>query len=332
MKSCDINSEIDSFFLDSFLESGIVCLSQQQTEMQMARDLYQTVTDRIVAKLEAGTAPWVQPYSRKAQGLPCNAVTNRPYSGINILLYYMSQAAGYARPRFLTFKQAKAAGGFVKKGEKGMALFFFKPMVSKDKATGEDKKWAILREYTVFNVAQCENLPDRITNGEYVAPLNKDQRETAADGFIKASGADFREGVGRPAYIPSKDFISMPAWAEFHGQNAFYATAFHELAHWTGHKSRLDRDLSKRFGTEQYAAEELIAELTGAFLCAEFGFDAEDNSAAYLVSWLQLLKADPKAIFTAASAAQKAADYLRGKALAESSDIAHIDPAELEVA
>lgn len=284
----------------------------------MARDLYQTVTDRIVAKLEAGTSPWVQPYSRKAQGLPCNAVTNRPYSGINILLFYISQAQGYARPRYLTFNQAKAAGGSVKKGEKGEPLFFFKPMVTKDKATGEDKKWAILREYIVFNVAQCENLPERITNGEYVAPLNKDEREAAADAFIKASGADFREGVGRPSYIPSKDFIAMPSWKEFHGHSEFYATGFHELGHWTGHKTRLDRDLSKRFGTQQYAAEELIAELASSFLCAEFGFDNEDNSAAYIATWIKLLKEDPKAIFTAAAAAQKAADYLRGKALAES--------------
>lgn len=295
----------------------------------MARDLYQTVTDRIVAKLESGTSPWVQPYSRKAQGLPCNAVTNRPYSGINILLYYTSQASGYARPRFLTFKQAKKAGGWVKKGEKGMPLYFFKPMASKDAKTGEDKKWAILREYNVFNVAQCENLPDSITNGEYVAPLNQDQREFAADGFIKASGADFREGVGKPCYIPSKDFISMPAWTEFHGHNEFYATAFHELAHWTGHKTRLDRDLKNRFGTKEYAAEELVAELTAAFLSAEFSFDHTDNGAAYIKSWIELLKEDKKAIFTAASAAQKAADYLRGKAL---EDTAAEDEAELEAA
>lgn len=284
----------------------------------MARDLYQTVTDRIIAKLEAGTAPWVQPYSiRGGQNLPCNAVTNRPYSGINVLLYFSSQASGYARPRFLTFNQAKQNGGHVKKGETGMPLYFFKPVVGKDKVTGEDKKWAILKEYTVFNVAQCEGLSDKIVNGEYVAPLNKEQREYAADAFIKASGADFREGTGKPSYIPSKDCILMPKWTEFHGQTAFYATAFHELAHWTGDKKRLDRDLSGRFKTKAYAAEELIAELAASFLCAEFGFDNEDNSAAYLTSWLLLLKEDPKAIFTAASAAQKAADYLRGKALAE---------------
>jgi antirestriction protein ArdC len=294
----------------------------------MARDLYQTVTDRIIAKLEAGTAPWVQPYSVKGgQNLPCNAVTNRPYSGINVLLYFMSQASGYARPRFLTFNQAKAAGGSVKKGEKGTAVYFFAIKDYKDKKTGEDKKFPLLREYYVFNVAQCEGLSDKIMNGEYIAPLNKDQREYAADAFVKASGADFREGSGKPMYVPSKDVVMMPKWDEFHGHAEFYATAFHELSHWTGHKSRLDRDLNNRFGTKAYAAEELIAELAASFLCAEFGFDTEDNSAAYLTSWLELLKEDKKAIFTAASAAQKAADYLRGKALAE-----EVTEAELAVA
>lgn len=301
----------------------------------MAFDLYQTVTDRIIAKLEAGAAPWIQPYSRKAQGLPCNAVTNRPYSGINILLYYTSLASGYARPRFLTFNQAKKLGGTVKKGEKGTMLVYASKILPTKKAlaNGADPKkpFFMMKFYNVFNVAQCENLPDRVVNGEYVAPLNQDQREYAADGFIKASGADFREGVGKPCYIPSKDFISMPAWTEFHDHNGFYATAFHELAHWTGHKTRLDRDLSGRFQTKQYAAEELIAELSASFLSAEFGFDHTDNGAAYIQTWIELLKEDKKAIFTAASAAQKAADYLRGKALADDAEVPD-DAIELEAA
>lgn len=285
----------------------------------MARDLYQNVTDRILAKLEAGVAPWVQSWTTRGSGVPMNAVTNRPYSGINILLYWISQDKGYAAPRFLTFNQAKQAGGFVKKGEKGMPLYFFKKIPGTDKVTGDKKDFMLLREYTVFNVDQCEGLSDAIRLGRHhdVAPKNKEEREADADAFIKASGADFREGVGKPCYIPSKDFISMPAWKDFHGQQAFYGVAFHELAHWTGAKSRLDRDLSGRFKTKQYAAEELIAEIASSFLCAEFGFDTVDNSAAYINSWMELLREDPKAIFTAASKAQAAADYLRGKALAD---------------
>jgi antirestriction protein ArdC len=284
----------------------------------MARDLYQNVTDRILTVMEGGTLPWVKQWSlSKNSSYPMNAVTNRPYSGINLLLYWSSAAAGYSKPRFLTFNQAKAAGGFVKKGEHGMPLYFFKKTVYKDKVSGEDKASFLLREYTVFNVAQCENLPDRIVNGPIVDPMNKDQREFFADKFIKATGADFREGAGSPSYIPSLDYIAVPNFEDFHNQNGFYGAAFHELAHWTGAKGRLDRDLSGRFKTKAYAAEELIAELTAAFLCAEFGFDNEANSAAYIASWIELLKEDNRAIFTAASAAQKAADYLRGLALGD---------------
>lgn len=283
------------------------------------RDLYQTVTDRIVAALETGTAPWAKPYSQAKFGaMPCNAVTNRPYSGINVLLYFISKAESFSSPRFLTFKQAKDAGGFVKKGQKGFPLYFFKPMVKEE--DGEEKKFAILREYTVFNVDQCENLPDHIRFGRKVdvTPKNQEQRNADADAFIKATGASFKERKGmEPMYVPSIDKVLMPSWEEFHGSIQFYDVAFHELSHWTGHESRLNRNLNNRFGTKAYAAEELIAQLSAAFLDAEFGFDCVDTSASYIASWIELLKEDKRAIFKAASEAQKAADYLRGKALEE---------------
>lgn len=288
----------------------------------MKRDLYQSVTDRIVAQMESGTMPWEKSWHSAGAAIPMNAVTNRPYSGINVLLYWASAEAGYARPRFLTYKQAQEAGGNVRRGEHGMKVYYFKPLLVADKASGEEKEIPMLREYTVFNVSQCDGLPDRVSNGEYVAPRNQDQREADADAFIRSTAADFREGTGKPCYIPSRDFISMPAFSSFTSKTAFYNVAFHELTHWTGAKHRLERDFSGRFGTHAYALEELVAELGAAFLCAEFGFDVVSQSASYLESWLKACKENPRAIFAAASKASKAAEYLRGLAIAEPLPIA----------
>ena len=146
---------------------------------------------------------------------------------------------------------------------------------------------------------------------------NPDTRDALADEFLRSTGADIREGHGEAYYVPSHDFISMPAFEAFKGADHFYNVAFHELTHWTGHKSRLDRDLKNRFGARDYAAEELVAELGAAFLCAEFGFDGDVRNAGYIATWIELLKADKRAFFTACSKASKAADYLRGLALAE---------------
>jgi antirestriction protein ArdC len=174
----------------------------------------------------------------------------------------------------------------------------------------------MLREYTVFNVDQCENLPDSVNTGKPIRVRNPDTRDELADAFLRQTGADIREGNGEAFFVPSRDFISMPAFAGFKGADHFYNVAFHELTHWTGHKARLDRDLKNRFGSRNYAAEELIAELGAAFLCAEFGFDGDVRNAGYIGNWIELLKADKRAFFTACSQASKAADYLRGLALA----------------
>ena len=146
---------------------------------------------------------------------------------------------------------------------------------------------------------------------------NPDARDDLADQFLRSTGADIREGHGEACYVPSRDFISMPAFEVFKGADHFYSVAFHELGHWVGHKDRLDRDLKNRFGSKNYAAEELVAELCAAFLCAEFGFDGDLRHAGYIEHWIELLKADKRAFFTACSQASKAADYLRGLALAE---------------
>jgi antirestriction protein ArdC len=150
---------------------------------------------------------------------------------------------------------------------------------------------------------------------------NPDARDALADQFLRSTGADIREGHGEAYYVPSRDFISMPAFAAFKGADHFYNVAFHELTHWTGHKSRLDRDLKHRFGERAYAAEELVAELGAAFLSAEFGFNGDVRSAGYIATWIDLLKADKRAFFTACSKACKAVDYLRDLALADAADV-----------
>jgi antirestriction protein ArdC len=284
----------------------------------MKRDLYQTVTDGIVAQLEQGVMPWVKGWEA-GSALPMNASTNRPYSGINVLLFWVARDQNWASPRFLTYNQAGDLGGHVRKGEHGHKVYYFRQLEVADRANPDESRTIpMLREYTVFNVSQCDGLPDHVVRGPDAGRINADNRQALADDFIRSTGADFREGAGAPCYVPSKDFITVPGFADFHSMPEYYAAAFHELVHWTGHKARLDRDLKTRFDRDAYAVEELIAELGAAFLCAEFGLDnAHANQAAYLDHWLSVLKADKRAIFTAASKAQKAADYLRGLAIAE---------------
>jgi antirestriction protein ArdC len=292
----------------------------------MKRDLYAEVSARIVAELEAGAAPWIKPWSATpGANTPCNAVTNRPYSGSNVVLLWMAQAAGFRTPRYLTFKQASELGGHVRKGERGTKVYFVKQLQVRDKGADDDTATRIvpmLREYVVFNVDQCENLPDSVTAGKPMRVRNPDKRDDLADEFLRSTGADIREGHGEALYVPSRDFISMLAFEAFKGADHFYSVAYHELVHWSGHGSRLDRDLKNRFGSQKYAAEELIAELGAAFLCAEFGFDGDLRHAGYIQSWIDLLKVDTRAFFTACSQASKAADYLRGLALAAPTEVA----------
>jgi antirestriction protein ArdC len=287
----------------------------------MKSDLYADVSARIVAELERGAAPWIKPWSATPGGnTPCNAASNRPYSGCNVVLLWMAQAAGYRTPRFLTFKQVLQLGGNVRKGERGTKVYFVKQLQVRDQGADESSSTRLvpmMREYTVFNVDQCESLTDSVISGKPMRVRNPGTRDELADDFLSSTGADIREGSGEAFYVPSRDFISMPAFGGFKGSDHFYNVAFHELTHWSGHESRLDRDLKNRFGSRDYAAEELIAELGAAFLCAEFGFDGDIRSAGYIASWIELLKADKRAFFTACSQASKAADYLRGLALAE---------------
>jgi antirestriction protein ArdC len=206
----------------------------------MKRDLYSEVSTRIIAELERGALPWVRPWSATAgANTPCNAVTNRPYSGCNVLLLWMAKAAGYRTPRFLTFKQALDLGGNVRRGEHGTKVYFVKQLQVQDKDAedeGATRVVPMLREYTVFNVDQCENLPERIKTPSPMRVRNPDSRDSLADEFLRSTAANIREGNGEAYYAPSKDFILMPAFVAFKGADHFYNVAFHELAHWTGHK------------------------------------------------------------------------------------------------
>jgi antirestriction protein ArdC len=185
------------------------------------RDLYADVTARIIAELEAGAAPWVKPWSATAgANTPCNAVSNRAYSGANVVLLWMAANAGYRAPRYLTFKQAIEAGGNVRKGEHGTKVYFVKQLQVSDKGADDESTIRLIpmmREYSVFNVDQCENLPDSVKTGKPMRVRNPDTRDELADDFLRSTGADIREGHGEAYFVPSQDFISMPAFAAFKG-------------------------------------------------------------------------------------------------------------------
>lgn len=279
--------------------------------------LYDEVTTRIVAELEAGRFPWVQPWgpATTSLGLPRNAVSRRPYSGINILVLWGAVIAhGFPGQSWLTFKQALGTGGCVRKGERGTTVFYadrFTPEAEKTRAArdgGEPGSVPFLKRFTVFNAAQCDGLPERLT--EAAPPLPEREAVPVAERLIAATGADFRIGGNRAFYDVSEDFVRVPPQPAFRDQVNYYRTALHELGHWTGHPSRLSRDLTGGFGSASYAREELVAELAAAFLCASLGIVPTVRHADYLGSWLAVLRADARAIFRAASAASKAADHL----------------------
>ena len=276
----------------------------------MHRDFYQHVTDRIVAAIEAGTPPWVRPWSVSDQR-PKNAGTGRLYRGINSLLLGLeAQARGYASAAWLTYRQAVAAGGQVRGGEHGTSIVLYKlHEVDDTKAEGEKKIVPLLRTFTVFNIAQIDGLPQPAQPAQ---PARAWDSHVEADLLLSSSGADIRHGAPKAYYTTVMDRIHLPVKHAFKDQGAYYATALHELTHWTGHPKRCNRNMAGRFGNDSYAMEELIAEMGSAFLCAHCRIDGRLQHAAYLHSWLQVLRADKKAIFTASAKAQQAADYLLG--------------------
>jgi antirestriction protein ArdC len=231
------------------------------------------------------------------------------YNGINIPILWRAQITnGYRTASWMTYRQALELGAQVRGGEKSTHVVFTKQLNVKDKETDEEKKIGMLKAYSVFNVAQIDGVPAPATG---LVEKTPDQRRDHVDAFIAATKADIRIGGDRACYVPSLDFICLPPESAFKSREHFLATSLHECGHWTGAKSRLDRDLRSRFNEKAYAAEELIAELTAAFLCAHLGITGELRHADYIAMWISLLKEDDRAIFTAASKASQAANFLR---------------------
>jgi antirestriction protein ArdC len=283
-------------------------------------DVYARVTDKIVAALEAGVRPWMQPWSvehaagRISQPLRANS---KPYQGVNVLLLWgEAMDKGYIAPFWMTFKQALELGGRVRKGEHGSLVVYADTFrkTETDEETGEDVERAIpfMKGYTVFNVEQIEDLPERYY-AKPIDPLPASERLEQADRFFRNTRADIRHGGNLAYYAMGDDHIQMPPFEAFRDAESYAATLAHELTHWTRHPTRLDRSLGrKHWGDEGYAREELVAELGSAFLCADLRLAPEilEDHAAYIDSWLKVLEDDKRFIFTAAGHAQRATDYL----------------------
>lgn len=291
--------------------------------MTAFRDTYQTVTNQILADLERGVRPWAPSWTRDVQrplSLPLRS-TGEPYRGVNVLLLWMAAArSGYSSARWLTFNQAKSLGGAVRKGEKATHVVFFDRLTKDDTREGhegEERSFAFAKTYPVFNVEQIEGLPERFGAPPTLPP------NVHASTFFSAIGADVRHGGGQPMYVPSADYIRMPHLASFVSDDAYVSTLAHEHVHWTGHRSRLDRGFDS-FGTEAYAVEELVAELGAAFLCATLGVAASEREdhASYIDHYVKVLRDDKRLLLRAASAAQKAVDFIHERAGARSNGVA----------
>ena len=279
--------------------------------------LYQEITNRIIAQLERGCVPWVQPWANLSAplGLPRNAATRRPYSGINILILWCAlEERGFRTQNWLTFRQALKIGAHVRKGEKGTAVFYadrFIPYRERTRAAevgDEPSAIPFLKRFTVFNADQCEGLPSDIAPSP--EPIAENLILPQADALIRATGADIRIGGNRAFYVPSADYIQMPPPSSFFEPIDWHRTVLHELVHYSGHSSRLNRDQSGAHGSPSYAFEEIIAETGCAFLCAALSITPTIRHADYLAHWVEVLRENSRAIIRAASAASKAADYL----------------------
>jgi len=274
---------------------------------------YKVLTDRLIEKLEAGTVPWRAGWA--AGGAPRNLISGKPYRGINVFVLGL---AGYNSPYWLTFNQAKKRGGSIRKGEHGTPVSFWKLVESSklNEETGKREPVTVplLRYYIVFNLEQTRGIDDPGLPQDATPPDPIEAAQEIVDNMPRRPAIR----PGKPCYIPSTDTVRLPALERFRSAAEYYGTAFHELAHSTGHPSRLGRPgitRRNRFGSEDYSKEELIAEMTSAFLCNSAGIVPAtlDNSAAYIRSWLRALRDDRRVLVHAAGAAQKAADFILKK-------------------
>ncbi len=288
------------------------------------RDPFAEVTDRIVALMEAGTDPWRKPWAANGGGLPRSIGSHKAYRGINpFLLLVTSMEQGYSSPWWGTYKAIAEKGGQVRKGEKGTMVVFWSTFDSKDPkevdAKGNPKKVFFLKSYVVFNAEQADDLPAKFYPVAEARPEFEviDAAQAVVDDYLSRTGISVAHGGDRAAYSPSQDTIVLPDPEAFTRGAEYYGTAFHELAHSTGHASRLNRpELTSfsHFGDVHYSKEELIAEQAAAMVAGITGIGEHliANSAAYLASWAKALRGDSKLVVRAASAAQKAADLILG--------------------
>ena len=280
----------------------------------MSQSVYQIVTEKIIEKLESGVVPWHKPWRTES---PCNLISQREYSGLNRILL---ASDGYSSKFWLTLNQANKLGGRIKKGEHSSIVAFWKrnTYTKKNQETGDDetRQGFLLRYFRVFNLTQTEGIAENLGLGESAQPL---PNIGVCDAIVK--GMPNRPaiiGSDHAWYSPIGDQVGMPARENFLGSESYYSTLFHELIHSTGHRSRLHReqfDNPVRFGSESYSKEELIAELGASMLCGVAGISPAvlDNSASYLKSWITRLRGDSRLIISAASAAQKASDFILDK-------------------
>ncbi|WP_062236858.1 ArdC family protein [Aureimonas sp. N4] len=282
-------------------------------------DVYQRVTDKIVAQLEQGVRPWMQPWGANGNVAqrPLRA-NGEPYRGMNTILLWMeAQANGYCSSHWMTYRQAAALGGQVRKGEKAALVVYANAIArteTDDNGNESERRIPFMKGYSVFNCDQIDNLPEQFRPAPTKClDIPPKERIEAADAFFSATGAIIRHGGSRAFYSPAADCIQMPPFDEFFTAEGYAATLAHEMVHWTKHETRLARDLGRKtWGDEGYAREELVAEIGSAYLAADLDISIEppEDHASYLESWLRVLKNDKRAIFQAASMAEKAASFL----------------------
>jgi len=290
--------------------------------------VYEVITARIVEKLEAGTVPWHKPWNVET-GAPRNLTSGRPYRGINIFLL---GCQSYASPFWGTYKQMTELGGHVRKGERGSPVVFWKLLEGEDKE-GKAKTVPVCRYYTVFNVEQCEGINHKRLDEIARPKASQFSLIERAEALVKGypNPPSIRTDVTAAYYRPSTDSVVMPPPETFESAEAFYSVLFHELSHSTGAKSRLAREGvtdPQRFGNHEYSREELIAEMGASFLRAYAEIDCEslmDNSAAYLASWLRVLRKDARMVVFAAAGAQKAVDHIRDVKTAQEAESAQLE-------
>jgi antirestriction protein ArdC len=295
-------------------------LNYQSQALSPSNDIYARVTGKILADLENGDLSWRKPWHAEhlaghvMRPLRWNAI---PYSGINTLVLWSTAAEqDYRSPYWMTFKQATDLKAAVRKGEKGTQIVYadtFKTEAESADGETQTRQIPFLKGYTVFNASQIDGLPDTFYQTPEHVITNTEQRNPELDYFFSQTKADIQTGH-QASYTQATDRIHMPPFESFENAAGFYAVLAHELTHWTKHPQRLNRDLGrKQYGDAGYAKEELVAEIGACFLAADLGFEPmpEAKHAAYIQSWLQVLKDDKRFIFSAASHAQKAVEYIQ---------------------